>query len=338
MIGVRLPEEAWEDVEEGVEGLLEEWLVEEGAAVEAGQGLANATVVKTSFEVLAPTAGTLKEIAVAGGETFGREADLAWIEPVEGAAAPSAGPEPAKAPPVADSAAGEAEGTAAERIPFTGIRGAVARNMATAWQNPRVAAGARVEMSACLALEEELRASLDPGLKLSPTHLLLRAVALTLAEHPRLNGVVGEGAAEIAPEVAIGLAVSLEEGIVVPVIRDVASRALSEIISETSRLTKAARAGELGNAELSGGTFTVSNLGATGIDWFTPILNSPQIAILGVGAIAERPVARAGQVSAAPTMDLTLVYDHRAVDGHPASLMLAALRDRLQRADLGLDG
>jgi pyruvate/2-oxoglutarate dehydrogenase complex dihydrolipoamide acyltransferase (E2) component len=329
LIGVRLPEEAWEevedDVEDDVEALLEEWLVEEGATVEAGQNVANAIVLKTSFEVLAPVAGTVDSIVIASGETFGRETDLAWIEP-------------AKALPVAVSAAGEAGGAATERIPFTGIRGAVARNMAAAWQNPQVAAGARVEMSACLALEEKLRARLGPELKLTTTHLLLRAVALTLAEHPRLNGVVGEDGAEIAPEIALGLAVNLTEGIVVPVIRDVASRPLEEIVSESKRLAEAARAGELGSADLSGGTFTVSTLGATGIDWFTPILNSPQIAILGVGAIAERPVVSAGEVKAAPTMDLTLVYDHRAVDGHPASLMLAALRDRLQRADLGLDG
>jgi pyruvate dehydrogenase E2 component (dihydrolipoamide acetyltransferase) len=337
MIGVRLPPEAWEDVEEGAEGLLEEWLVEEGATIEAGQSIANATVVKTSFEVLAPAAGTVESIAIADGETFGRETDLAWIDPAEGSVPPPR-PEPAKASPPTDSAGGEPGEATAERIPLTGIRGAVARNMAAAWQNPRVAAGVRVEMSACLALEEELRAGLDPGLKLTPTHLLLRAVALTLAEHPRLNGVVGEEGVELAPEVALGLAVNLTEGIVVPVIRDPASRSPAEIVSETTRLAERARAGELDNAELNGGTFTVSNLGATGIDWFTPILNSPQIAILGVGAIAERPVASAGEVKAAPTMDLILVYDHRAVDGQPASLMLAALRDRLQRADLGLGG
>ncbi len=334
MIGVRLPEEAWEDIEDDAEALLEEWLVEAGATVEAGQAVANATVVKTSLMVLAPAAGTLDSIAVADGETFGRETDLAWIEPADGAGAPAAGPAPAEAA----LASGEAGEAAAERVPFTGIRGAVARNTAAAWQNPRVAAGARVEMSACLALVEELRAGLGPELKLTPTHLLLRAVALTLVEHPRLNGVVGEDGAELAAEVALGLAVNLEEGIVVPVIRDVAAKPLEEIVSESARLAEGARAGELGNAELSGGTFTVSNLGATGIDWFTPILNSPQIAILGVGAIAERPVVSGGEVRAAPTMDLTLVYDHRAVDGHPASLMLAALRDRLQRADLGLDG
>lgn len=339
MIGIRLPEEAWEDVEEDVDGLLEEWLVEEGAVVEAGQGLASAIVLKTSYEVLAPATGKLDSIAVAAGETFGRETDLGWIEGAGGAeaAAPEApAAEPSPEPSGGADPASDGGGEGATVVPFTGVRGAVARNMAAAWQNPRVAAGVRVEMSACLALEAELRERLGPELKVTPTHLLLRAVALTLAEHPRLNGVIGEHGVEVVPEVSLGLAVNLEEGIMVPVLHDVGSKSIEELVRESKRLAAGARAGELGGAELSGGTFTVSTLGATGIDWFTPILNAPQVAILGVGAIAERPLARGGEVVAAPTLDLTLVYDHRAVDGHPASLMLAALRERLERADLQL--
>lgn len=335
MIGIRLPEEAWEDVEEDVDGLLEEWLVEEGAVVEAGQELASAIVLKTSYEVLAPATGTLDSIAVAAGATFGRETDLGWIEGAAGAAEAA----PAPAAPAAESPQPSDEspaGDGATVIPFTGVRGAVARNMAAAWQNPRVAAGVRVEMSACLALEAELRERLGPELKVTPTHLLARAVALTLAEHPRLNGVIGEDGVELAAEVSLGLAVNLEEGIMVPVLRDAGSRSIEEIVRESKRLAAGARSGDLGGADLSGGTFTISTLGATGIDWFTPILNAPQVAILGVGAIAERPVVSGGEVVAAPTMDLTLVYDHRAVDGHPASLMLAALRERLERADLQL--
>lgn len=336
MIAIRLPEEAWEDVEDDVDGLLEEWLVEEGAVVEAGQALASGIVLKTSYEVLAPATGTLDSIAIPAGETFSRETDLGWIEPAGGAESSDGGePESAAAPAAARQEASDDPG--ATKIPFTGVRGAVARNMTEAWQHPRVAAGVRVEMSACQKLAADLGERLGPESKLTPTHLLLRATALTLAEHPRLNGVVGEDGVEIRPEVSLGLAVSLDEGIMVPVVRDVASKSLEEVVAESKRLAEGARAGTLGNADLNGGTFTVSTLGATGIDWFTPILNAPQIAILGVGAIAERPLAVDGTVVAAPTMDLTLVYDHRAVDGHPASTMLAALRDRLERADLELE-
>jgi pyruvate dehydrogenase E2 component (dihydrolipoamide acetyltransferase) len=267
-----------------------------------------------------------------------RDADLGWLEPAGEPADADAASPPAPAEGADPAPAPAAEQAGVETVPLTGIRGAVARNMTAAWQNPRVAAGVRVEMSAFLAREAELRETVGADLKLTPTHLLLRAVALTLAEHPRLNGVVGEGGVELAAEVALGVAVNLEEGIVVPVLRDAATRPLAEIVSESRRLAAEARAGGLGGADLSGGTFTVSTLGATGIDWFTPVLNSPQIAILGVGAIAERPVARDGEVTVAPTMDLTLVYDHRAIDGYPASLMLSALRDRLERADLDPSG
>lgn len=331
MTGVRLPAEAWEDVDDGVAGLLEEWLVSEGDAVDAGQPIASVIVLKTSMEVVAPVAGTVDSIAVAAGETFGPDDDLALIVPAQAGEA-GVGTKNAPAAEAVDEKRG-GEG----RIPFTGVRGAVARNMAAAWQNPRVAAGVEVDMRAALELLARSQEKLGEGLKLTPTHLVIQALVLTLAEHPRLNGVVEEDGVEPASEISIGLAVSLEEGVIVPVLHDVASMPIERIVTESARLAEGARAGELGGAELSGGSFTVSTLGSAGIDWFTPVLNSPQIAILGVGAIAERPLAVDGTVIAASTMELTLVYDHRAVDGHPASLMLAALRSRLERADLGLD-
>ena len=94
-------------------------------------------------------------------------------------------------------------------------------------------------------------------------------------------------------------------------------------------LAEGARGGKLPASAYQRGTFTVSTLGATGIDWFTPVLNPPQIAILGVGRVAERPVVIAGEVVARPMMTLTLVFDHRALDGHPAGLFLGALARRL---------
>ncbi len=336
MPGLRLPEEAWEDVEKGVDALLEEWMVEEGSTVESGQPLANATVIKTSYEVVAPASGTLQSIAVAAGETFSRDTDIGEFV-ADGSVASSSKPEGSEARSSGEeSASDHEEDQPSTVVPFTGIRGAVARNMSSSWQNPRVAAGVRVDMSACLAKLKELREELRVEAKLTPTHLLLRAVALTLLEHPRLNGSVEEDGVHLEDHVAIGLAVSMPEGILVPVLSDVASKSLEEIVEESRSLAERGRAGKLSASELKGGTFTVSTLGTTGIDWFTPIINSPEIAILGVGAIADRPVSRGGELVAASTMDLTLVYDHRAVDGHPASLMLAALRDRIETVDLRL--
>ena len=320
MISIRPPDEVFEDVEEGVEGLLDDWLVGEGEPVSAGQPVAEAIVVKTSFQVMAPADGTIAQIVVAKGDTFAKGAELAMLE--EGASearAPEEAAEPAAAP---------------ARVPLTGLRGAVARGMAAAWQHPRVAVGADVDMTAALAHQRALQDELGDELRLSPTHLVLRAVALTLREHPRLNARMAEDAVEPVGEINLGLAVSLDEGIVVPVIRDADGKSISELAKEARELAEAAVAGSLPAPAFRDGTFTVSTLGAAGIDWFTPILNAPQVAILGVGRIADRVVARDGAPVVAPVMTLTLVFDHRAVDGQPAALFLAALRDRLERAQL----
>ena len=331
MVGVRIPAEAWDGVEEGTEALLERWFVREGDVVAAGQPVATAVLVKTNYEIAAPAAGRIAKILVAAQGTFGRDQDLALLEeaavarPAAGAAAAPAGPAP---PPAA-----AAEAAVTERIPLSGLRGIIARNMTSAWQTvPRVAAGLEVDVTACLATRKALQERLGPEPHVSLTHLILRAVALTLREHPRLNAHVVEGAVEVVADVNLGLAVNLEDGLVVPVLRHADRKSVVELAAEARRLAEAAREGRLPPATLQGATFTVTNLGATGIDWFTPIIHQPQIAILGVGRVAERAVVRDGRVVVAPTMILTLVYDHRGVDGYPASLFLAAVGDRLRRA------
>lgn len=333
MIGIRLPREAWEGVEEGTEALLDQWLVREGDAVAAGQPVAAVVVVKTNYEIVAPSAGRVAKILVAPQDTFSRDQDLALLE--EAGAAVAAGHVPAAPAAAVRSApaAGPSPGQVAERIPLTGLRGIVARNMTAAWQAvPRVAAAAEVEMTACLELRRALQERLGPDPHISVTHLILRAVALTLREHLRLNARVVEGAVEVMANIDLGLAVNLERGLVVPVLPNADRKSVAELATEAHRVTDAARANRLPPPAMQGGTFTVSTLGATGIDWFTPIINQPQVGILGVGRIAERAVVREGRIVAAPTAILTLVYDHRAVDGYPASLFLTAVRDRLERA------
>jgi pyruvate/2-oxoglutarate dehydrogenase complex dihydrolipoamide acyltransferase (E2) component len=326
VVGVRIPAEAWEGVEEGTEALLEQWLVREGDVVAAGQPVATAILVKTNYEIAAPAAGRIARILVAAQGTFGRDQDLALLEEVD--VGPSSGGPAAAIPPAAAS-----EVAMAERIPLSGLRGIIARNMTAAWQTvPRVAAGLEVEMTAALAMRTALQAQVGPEPHISLTHLILRSVALTLREHPRLNARVVEDAVEVVADVNLGLAVHLEDGLLVPVLRHADRKSVVELAAEAHRLAEAAREGHLAPATLQGGTFTVTNLGAAGIDWFTPIIHRPEIAILGVGRVAERAVVRAGRVVAAPMMTLTLVYDHRGVDGYPASLFLAAVGDRLQRA------
>jgi len=324
VIEIKAPAELFDAADEGVEALLEAWLVSKGDTVTADQPVADAIVVKTSFQVYAPCDGTIGTIVVSEGHTFPAAAVLATMEEstperlgtTKGPAAPEVG------------AAGAGE---PERVPFTGMRGAVARQMASAWQRPRVAAGVEVEMTAALAA---LKAQSAHEARLSPTVAVLRATALALVEHPRLNALVGEEAVEVAASVNIGVAVSLDEGVIVPVIRDADRKSMAALAAEMAPLAGAARTGDLPGNALRGGTFTVSTLGASGIDWFTPVLNPPQAAILGVGRVVNRPVVRDAAVIVAPTVALTLVFDHRAIDGQPAALFLAAIRDRLELGDL----
>ncbi|MBX5465045.1 MAG: 2-oxo acid dehydrogenase subunit E2 [Clostridia bacterium] len=167
--------------------------------------------------------------------------------------------------------------------------------------------------------------------------LLLRALALTLREHPRLNGWLVEDELRLAERVDLGLAVALPEGLIVPVLRDAASLSLPEIAAERARLVERARSGRLALSEVTGATFTLTNLGMYRVESFTPILNAPQIATLGVGRIAPEARATAeGRVEARPTLRLSLTFDHRALDGAPAADFLDALISRLEAAE-GLD-
>lgn len=215
-------------------------------------------------------------------------------------------------------------------IPFRGLRGAIARNMTLGWQAPRVAMNIEVNMEACKTLQAELQTSLGSAPRLTPTPLILKALALTLKEHPGLNALVDDKGVTLCSDINIGLAVSVEGGLTVPVIRSADEKSIVEIAEESRELALASRSGNLAAKSYQGGTFTVSNLGMTGIDWFTPIINPPQIAIIGISSVLEKVVAKAGEIVIVPIMNLTLVFDHRAIDGYPAAKFLAALRSRLE--------
>jgi pyruvate dehydrogenase E2 component (dihydrolipoamide acetyltransferase) len=162
------------------------------------------------------------------------------------------------------------------------------------------------------------------------TDLVIKAVAKALRRHPRLNAKVTAAGIELDPEVHIGMAVALDDGLVVPVIRDADRASLKEVAAESSRLAAAARGGTLGLDDMAGQTFSVTALGMAGIDFFTPIINPPNVAILGVGAIhdslgwdGDRPVKR-------QVMTLSLTLDHRAVDGAPGAAFLGTVKALLE--------
>ena len=151
--------------------------------------------------------------------------------------------------------------------------------------------------------------------KLSHTDLLVRIAAEALRRHPNVNATWSDGAVDLLDAVNVGIAVAIDDGLVVPVVHSADRLTLSELVARRQELVAAARAGRLRLDDVSGGTFTVSNLGMYGVDSFDAIVNTPQAAILAVGRIRETLVLRGGEPGAGRVLDLSLSFDHRVVDG-----------------------
>jgi pyruvate dehydrogenase E2 component (dihydrolipoamide acetyltransferase) len=144
-----------------------------------------------------------------------------------------------------------------------------------------------------------------------------------------MNAFLEGDAINVQGQISVGVAVALDEGLIVPVIHNTDKKSLKEIAQESRSLAEKARAGKLTIEDVSGGTFTVSNLGMFGVDGFTPILNAPQTGILGVGRIVEKPVIYRGEIAKRSTMVLSLTFDHRVIDGAPAGAFLQTVADLL---------
>ena len=219
----------------------------------------------------------------------------------------------------------------ATREPFSRMRATIAKRMAESMREaPHFYLTAEINMSEAVRLRTALKASNRVTEDVTYTHLLMKAVAIALARHPRLNASFGGDAREYQDHINIGLAVSLDDGLLVPVLHDCDSLSLLEIAAQATALVERARSGKPRAEDLSGGTFTISNLGILPIEHFTAIINQPQAAILAVGAIKERPVVRDGQVTIASTMLVTLSCDHRILDGVTGGQFLQELKSLLE--------
>jgi pyruvate dehydrogenase E2 component (dihydrolipoamide acetyltransferase) len=218
-------------------------------------------------------------------------------------------------------------------IPLRGMRKVIAERMhASLHEMAQLTLGAEVDMTAAVELRRHLLEAWVPeGVRVSLTDLVCRAAVKALASHPALNASVGSDSIQIHSDVHLGLAVAVPDGLLVPVIAGAERRSLAELSSETARLASACKDGGIGVAELDGATFTVTALGSSGIDFFTPVINPPNVAILGVGRVhdgvaweGDRPVRR-------DVMTLSLTIDHRAVDGAPGAAFLATVRELLEQ-------
>ena len=159
---------------------------------------------------------------------------------------------------------------------------------------------------------------------------IVRACALALRRYPHLNATLDGETIRLLPDINIGLAVAQKGGLVVPVINEAGRQSLSNLVKIRRRLVERAQAGQLTAAEMSGGTFTVTNLGTYDIDGFTPIINPPEAAILGIGRIVEKVVVYRGKIAQRAMMTLSLTFDHRLVDGAPAAEFLQTIKQLLE--------
>ncbi|MCC6168033.1 MAG: 2-oxo acid dehydrogenase subunit E2 [Caldilineaceae bacterium] len=241
----------------------------------------------------------------------------------------------AAAPEIADSE------TADERLPVTRLRHLIAQRMLESAQTTAaVTLTSEADATALVALREQIKAAFTPrGWDVpSYTDLLIKLTALALQEHPRLNATWQGDEIILHGAVHLGLAVDTEPGLVAPVVRDAQAKSVRQIAGETRALVEQAQANRLGPDDLRGGTFTLTNLGMYSVDFFTPLINLPQCAILGVGRIAQKPAVYQGQVVPRSMLALSLTFDHRVVDGAPAARFLDTVRQFVETPALWMMG
>jgi len=341
------------------EGTILRWLKRVGESVAKGEVLAEVETDKADMELEAEQSGTLSEIRIKEGEaaTVGaviavlNDASAATTAPQPTAAAaalPKGAPPPAPRPPkpasIPPPVAKSAQGASAPPAPLTStppaasgrqeeskLRLAVAKQMTAAKRDiPHFYVTAEVDMSEAARLRAALAADTVPE-RITFTHLMIRALALTLARHPRVNASWSDGGIVYHHDINIGVAVAVEDGLVAPVLRGCQDMTLRQIARATTELVSKAQAGRFSGDELTGGTFSLSNMGMLDIEEFSAVIIPPQAAILAVGSIKDRPVVRDGQLAVAKTMRAILSVDHRVLNGVEAGRFLEDLKGVLEK-------
>jgi len=236
--------------------------------------------------------------------------------------------------------------TEAKTVPVTQVRRVIAQRMTeSAHTTAAVTLTTEADATELVALRERLQTALTPQGTTVPTYndLFVKLTSVALQDHPMLNAywkaadpTGGQDEIVVPSDVHIAVAIDTEAGLLAPIIRDVKTKSIQQIADEFRSLVKRAYDHQLGADDLQGGTFTITNLGMYGIDAFTPIINLPQCAILGIGRIVEKAAVWDGQVVACKRIALSLTFDHRVVDGGPAARFLDTIREYVEQPYLWL--
>jgi pyruvate dehydrogenase E2 component (dihydrolipoamide acetyltransferase) len=348
------------------EGIVGKWYKKEGDTVEKGEPIVEVISEKATYDLEAPASGILQKILVEEGVDASVNAvlavitapDEAFLEPEIAVEAPQtveAAEERVLASPAAKRLAKEQgidlsfvkgsgpEGRIVEEdvkrfveetggvlpkvkevIPLSGFRKTSAERVSLSFKTaPHSTIMMEVDVSKAAELHEKLQVSY--------TTILVAAAAKALKEHSIINSTLEGNQIKIFDDVNVGVAVATKLGLVVPVIRNADRKSPKEIDLAIKNLTEKAREGKLAKEELTGGTFTITNLGMYGVEFFTPIINPPEAAILGVGNITEKPVVINGKIEVKPRIMLSLSYDHRIVDGASAAEFLRKIKEKIEK-------
>jgi pyruvate dehydrogenase E2 component (dihydrolipoamide acetyltransferase) len=343
-------------------GIVSNWYKKEGEAVTKGEPLVEVDSEKVVYDVESPADGVLQKIVAPEGEEVPVAGVLGLITVEDEVLPEEAVTKEASIPPIERVLASPAAKRLArehdidlttltetvsgritaedvqkylsqakvvpkvkEIIPLTGIQKVAAERVSSSYRGtPHCTITMEVNMANAIKYSKAFSVSF--------TALLAKLVSTTLTEHPLMNSTFSGNQIKVFEEVNIGVAVATEKGLVVPVVHNTDETSLQDVSSILKKLVQRARQGKLEKEEMSGGTFTITNLGMFGVDTFTPIINPPEAAILGVGRIVEKPVVVDGKITIEPMAQLSLSFDHRIVDGAPAASFMSRVKNLLENA------
>ncbi|MFF2857505.1 dihydrolipoamide acetyltransferase family protein [Peribacillus sp. NPDC058002] len=220
-----------------------------------------------------------------------------------------------------------------QQIPVTGMRNIIAKRMKESLQSSaQLTLTMKVDVTDLVILQKQATETLQKqeSTKLTITDFVAKAVVLSLKEHPKMNSAYIEDNIILYEQIHLGLAVALEKGLVVPVIRNAENCTLRQLSKKGKELARSARDGQLPIEDMQGSTFTISNLGAYGVEHFTPILNTPETGLLGIGSAYDTPRYIGEELEKRTILPLSLTFDHRVLDGAPAAAFLQTLKRYLE--------